>query len=34
MSRVCDDQFLGNELAASENTRDTARFEVVPFGLE
>ncbi|MEE3059907.1 MAG: agmatinase, partial [Pseudomonadota bacterium] len=34
MSRVCDDQFLGEELAAFENTRDTARFEVVPCGLE
>ena len=34
MSRVWDDQFLGEELTASENTRDTARFEVVPCGLE
>ncbi len=34
MSCFCDDQFLGEELAASENTRDTARFEVVPCGLE
>lgn len=34
MSRNCDNQFLGEELAASENARETARFEVVPCGLE
>ena len=34
MSQNAEDQFLGEELAASENTRDTARFEVVPCGLE
>lgn len=34
MSQNAEDQFLGEELAASENARDTARFEVVPCGLE
>ena len=34
MSQNAEDQFLGKELAASENARDTARFEVVPCGLE
>ena len=34
MSQNAADQFLGEELAASENARDTARFEVVPCGLE
>ena len=34
MSQSAKDQFLGEELAASENARDTARFEVVPCGLE
>ena len=34
MSRVCDDQFLGEELARPKTHGDTARFEVVPCGLE
>lgn len=34
MSRISADQFLGEELAVSENMLDTARFEVVPCGLE
>ena len=34
MSQNAEDQFLGEELATSENARDTARFEVVPCGLE
>ncbi len=34
MIQNAEDQFLGEELAASENARDTAHFEVVPCGLE
>ena len=31
---VRDDQFLGEELSAAENDMATARFEVVPCGLD